>query len=75
MQKLNTQKGTVREIVHDLRNPLLSIRLNAEFLRADNAQMEPETGDLFLNSCDSIISEVERLECIVNNLSAFAVEK
>ena len=75
MEKLMTGKDSVREFIHDLKNPLLSIRLNAELLKIELDGNELETEESFRSSYDSIVSETERLELIVEHFLKTAGEK
>ncbi|MFH1539469.1 MAG: histidine kinase dimerization/phospho-acceptor domain-containing protein [bacterium] len=75
MEKLMTGKDSVREFIHDLKNPLLSIRLNAELLKIELDGEELEAEESFRSSYDSIVSEAERLEYILEHFIKTAVEE
>ncbi|MEW5947523.1 MAG: histidine kinase dimerization/phospho-acceptor domain-containing protein [bacterium] len=65
MEKPATGKTSTKDFIHVLKNPLLSIRLNAELLRTEIGEGGQEMEESFRSSCDSIVSEAERLELIV----------
>ncbi len=61
-----------RRIAHEIKNPLLPIKVALETLRKAHAKQLPAFDEIFEESTHAMLEEVERMERIVREFSEFA---
>ncbi len=69
-QRLAAWRDIARRIAHEIKNPLTPIKLNAE--RLLRKQNDPGFHEILKKSVTSIITEVNRLQNLINEFSNFA---
>ncbi len=71
-QRHSAWREVARRIAHEIKNPLTPIQLSAERLLRKYSKEIKTDPDVFLNCTQTIIRQVESLEQMVNEFSAFA---
>jgi len=70
-QRVSIWKEIATRIAHEIKNPLTPIKLTAERVRK-RANAEDASKELIVNSMETIITEVEGLQSMVNEFNMFA---
>jgi len=70
-QRVNIWKEIATRIAHEIKNPLTPIKLTAERVRKKSYSGD-DTKDFIINSMETIITEVEGLQSMVNEFNMFA---
>ncbi len=71
-QKVATWKEVAQRIAHEIKNPLTPIQLSAQRLRKKFDEKAPDFNDVFEESTNVIISEVNSLKRMVDEFSKYA---
>lgn len=62
------------KVAHDLKNPLTGITMSLEMAREDVAELDPEVGTGILALLDRAMRSADRLETMLEELTAEARE-
>jgi two-component system nitrogen regulation sensor histidine kinase NtrY len=72
-QRMNIWREIATRIAHEIKNPLTPIKLTAERVRKRlGKSLEGPDGELVKNSMDTIITEVNELQNMVNEFNSFS---
>lgn len=71
-ERIAAWRDIARRIAHEIKNPLSPIQMSIETMRKTYAQGHPEFDEIFEESTQAILEEVERLKRIVSEFSRFA---
>jgi signal transduction histidine kinase len=72
MEKMATWRDMARHLAHEIKNPLLPIRLTIEELRDQYKGDDPRYGELLAESTRVVSDELGSLQKLVKEFSAFA---
>jgi signal transduction histidine kinase len=71
-EKLAAWNQMARKIAHEIKNPLTPIKISIEDLRRSYLKNEKDYNKILKNASDTIITEIEKLNRIVDEFSSFA---
>jgi len=72
VERVAAWKETARRVAHEVKNPLVPIRLTVENLIKARERVPERFDDLFASGTTAILEEVERLQRVVSEFSAYA---
>lgn len=71
-ERVAAWRDIAQRIAHEIKNPLMPIRVSMETLRRTKQRQHPEFDEIFDESTATVLEEVARLERIVSEFSRFA---
>ena len=71
-ERIAAWKDIARRIAHEIKNPLFPIQTSIETLQRARIRNHPEFDEIFVESTQTILEEVERMKRIVTEFSQFA---
>jgi signal transduction histidine kinase len=71
-ERVAAWRDIARRIAHEIKNPLMPIRMSMETLRRTKQRQHPDFDEIFDESTATVLEEVARLERIVTEFSRFA---
>lgn len=71
-ERVAAWRDIARRIAHEIKNPLMPIRMSMETLRRTKQRQHPDFDEIFEESTATVLEEVARLERIVTEFSRFA---
>ncbi|HEV8321963.1 MAG TPA: ATP-binding protein [Myxococcota bacterium] len=71
-ERVAAWREVAQRIAHEIKNPLSPIRTSVESMRKARAKGHPAFGEIFEESTNAVLEEVERLRRIVDEFSRFA---
>ncbi len=71
-EKLAAWNQMARKIAHEIKNPLTPIKISIEDLRRSYLKNEKDYNKILENASDTIITEIDKLNRIVDEFSSFA---
>jgi nitrogen fixation/metabolism regulation signal transduction histidine kinase len=71
-ERVAAWQEVARRLAHEIKNPLTPIKMSLETLVAASERQEPRFEELFAESTEVMLEEVERLRRIVDEFSQFA---
>ncbi len=71
-ERVAAWRDIARQIAHEIKNPLTPIQTSIETMRKAHARQLPDFDEIFEESTEMVLEEVERLKRIVTEFSSFA---
>jgi two-component system nitrogen regulation sensor histidine kinase NtrY len=72
-QRVAAWREVARRIAHEIKNPITPIKISAQrLLRRFGEQFQGRDQEVFVNCCETIVSEVDALRDLVNEFSKFS---
>ena len=71
-ERMAAWRDIARRIAHEIKNPLLPIRVSMETLQKAHARKRPDFGEILTESTTAVLEETKRLQRIVEEFSDFA---
>ncbi|MEZ4340860.1 MAG: HAMP domain-containing protein [Sandaracinaceae bacterium] len=71
-ERVAAWRDIARQIAHEIKNPLTPIQTSIETLRKAHDRKLPDFDEIFDESTEMVLEEVERLKTIVTEFSSFA---
>lgn len=71
-ERVAAWREIARRIAHEIKNPLAPIQMSIETLQRVYARQHPDFDEIFQESTEAILEEVDRLKRIVTEFSSFA---
>jgi two-component system, NtrC family, nitrogen regulation sensor histidine kinase NtrY len=71
-ERIAAWRDIARRIAHEIKNPLSPIQMSIETMRKTYAKRHPDFDEIFEESTQAVLEEVDRLKRIVSEFSRFA---
>lgn len=71
-ERMSAWREIARRIAHEIKNPLSPIQLSIENLKATYGEDRGGFDDIFVESADTVLEEVDKLRRLANEFSEFA---
>jgi two-component system nitrogen regulation sensor histidine kinase NtrY len=71
-ERIAAWQEVARRLAHEIKNPLTPIRMSVETLQKAHAQKRHDFEEIFAESSQAVIEEVDRLKRIIDEFSRFA---